>query len=92
VSVNGRRLRGLSLAEARTCLRNTPRDVELVVARVDELLPELEHAEETDEARADPVAITNAQTPTAAPLTGMRKFSARRSSVAEVGARKSFSF
>lgn len=69
VSVNGRRLRGLSLSEARTCLRNTPREVEMVVAR-DTATP----------SQSEPAA-----TPTAAPaLTGMRKFSARRSSVAEV--------
>ncbi|XP_071449313.1 uncharacterized protein [Hetaerina americana] len=33
VNVNGKRLRGLTPSEARTVLRNTPRDVEVVVAR-----------------------------------------------------------
>ncbi|XP_046398982.1 uncharacterized protein LOC124165570 [Ischnura elegans] len=33
VNVNGKRLRGLTPTEARTILRNTPRDVEVVVAR-----------------------------------------------------------
>ncbi|KAF4530169.1 hypothetical protein B566_EDAN001428 [Ephemera danica] len=81
VSVNGRRLRGLSLAEARTCLRNTPRDVEIVIAReTAQTTEQPEEAEETGEPAALPAAPAQVAQ---APLTGMRKFSARRSSVAE---------
>lgn len=91
VNVDGRRLRGMTLSEARTALRNTPREVEIVVAR-DRMptTPPVQVAEV--EEQASPPTPTPENPPctpppvAAPPVTGMRKFSARRSSVCGVEA------
>jgi hypothetical protein len=41
VKVNGRRLRGMTLQEARTTLKNSPREVDIVIARMRENKPQV---------------------------------------------------
>lgn len=89
VNVDGRRLRGMTLSEARTSLRNTPREVEIVVARdrVPVSTPVKQEPEVKEQVSEPPTEEPPCTPPPAAPpVTGMRKFSARRSSVCGVEA------
>ncbi|XP_046999349.1 uncharacterized protein LOC124615473 [Schistocerca americana] len=75
VKVNGRRLRGLTLVEARATLKNTPKDVDIVVAR--KVSPGSECVSSPAEPPTAEVPKSESRVPlsSAQQLTGMKKFS-----------------
>ncbi|KAK3909227.1 PDZ domain-containing protein 2 [Frankliniella fusca] len=80
IKVSGRRMRGLTLQEARSALRSSPPQVEVVIARVPAATPaERAPTPVQGTAQADHPAATPAAE--AAKVTGMRKFSYRTEQV-----------
>ncbi|XP_034240983.1 mucin-19-like [Thrips palmi] len=85
VKVGGRRMRGLTLQEARSALRASPQQVELIVARTP-TTEHAEHAEHSDDAASASATTATSTTPApsaaeAGKVTGMRKFSYRTEQV-----------
>ncbi|XP_069672368.1 uncharacterized protein [Periplaneta americana] len=86
VKVNGRRLRGMTLQEARTTLKNAPREVDIVIARKSgdpnpapgDLEPAKSKTDKEEMTKEKPPAAVQKEEPTKdkpPAVTGMRKFS-----------------